>query len=46
MLLAGVAFFLLFWQWRPLPATLWHVDSAAWTYAIYGLKALGWEMSA
>jgi protein-S-isoprenylcysteine O-methyltransferase Ste14 len=44
VLLAGVTLLLLFWQWRPLPGTLWHVDSPAWTYAVYGLQALGWGL--
>jgi protein-S-isoprenylcysteine O-methyltransferase Ste14 len=44
VLLAGVTLLLLFWQWRPLPGTLWDVDSAGWTYAIYGLQALGWGL--
>jgi protein-S-isoprenylcysteine O-methyltransferase Ste14 len=44
VLLAGVTLLLLFWQWRPLPGTVWHVDSAAWTYAVYGLQVLGWGL--
>ena len=26
VLFASLALVLLFWQWRPLPAVLWHVD--------------------
>jgi protein-S-isoprenylcysteine O-methyltransferase Ste14 len=44
VLLAGVILLLLFWQWRPLPSITWHVDSAGWTHAMYGLQALGWVL--
>ena len=26
VLLASVALVLLFWQWRPLPAMIWHIE--------------------
>ncbi|HWN71984.1 MAG TPA: hypothetical protein VNM90_30300 [Haliangium sp.] len=44
VLLAGVTLLVLFWQWRPLPGIVWHVDSAGWIYTIYGLQALGWGL--
>jgi protein-S-isoprenylcysteine O-methyltransferase Ste14 len=42
VLLASLALVLLFWQWRPLPAVLWHVDQPQTAVAITGLSHLGW----
>ena len=53
VLLAGLVLALLFWQWRPLPAPVWHLDSplargllrgvgiAGWLLAIVALRTLG-----
>jgi len=32
---------LIFWQWRPLPASVWHVEGSAAT-ALYALSGFGW----
>jgi protein-S-isoprenylcysteine O-methyltransferase Ste14 len=42
VLFASLALVLLFWQWRPLPAVLWHVDQPQIAVAITGLSHLGW----
>ena len=39
VLLASLVLILLFWQWRPMPATLWAAESAAG-------QALGWSVFA
>ena len=36
--LASLALILLFWQWRPLPQTVWNVEGPAALWA----RALGW----
>lgn len=41
VLLSSLALILLFWQWRPLPQLLWHVDGAA-RWVLYALSATGW----
>lgn len=33
---------LLFWQWRPLPLQVWHVQDEAARRALYGVSAAGW----
>ena len=42
VLFASVALVLLFWQWRPLPAVLWHVDQPQLAIAVTALSHLGW----
>jgi len=42
VLASCIALALLFWQWRPLPALVWHVDVPAARMAVYALAALGW----
>jgi protein-S-isoprenylcysteine O-methyltransferase Ste14 len=37
-----IALVLLFWQWRPLPALVWHVDEPAARMGLYALAAIGW----
>ena len=41
VLLASAALILLFWQWRPLTATVWHVEGPA-AAAITAVFVLGW----
>jgi protein-S-isoprenylcysteine O-methyltransferase Ste14 len=41
VLLASLALVLLFWQWRPLPATVWQVQGDA-AIAMWAACALGW----
>ncbi|MEH2561882.1 methanethiol S-methyltransferase [Bradyrhizobium sp. AZCC 2289] len=42
VLLASLTLLLLFWQWRPLPAVVWHVEEPAIATALTGLSFLGW----
>src|SRR5580692_11139685 len=42
VLLASLALALLFWQWRPIPAVLWHIDNPHIAMAVIGLSLLGW----
>jgi protein-S-isoprenylcysteine O-methyltransferase Ste14 len=42
VLLANLALLLLFWQWRPMPAIVWHIDEPEVTTVITGLSLLGW----
>jgi hypothetical protein len=38
----GILLILLFWQWRPLPAVVWHVDHQQIVIALMGLSFVGW----
>jgi protein-S-isoprenylcysteine O-methyltransferase Ste14 len=42
VLLASLALVLLFWQWRPIPAVVWHVANPVAAYAIMGVSFVGW----
>jgi len=42
VLLASLTLLLLFWQWRPLPAVVWHVEEPEIATALTGLSVLGW----
>ena len=42
VLVSSAAFALLFWQWRSIDVTVWHVDSAPARAAVYTLGGLGW----
>ena len=42
VLLASLALLVLFWQWRPLPAVVWQVDSPIGGLVLQGLSGLGW----
>lgn len=35
---------LLYWQWRPLPGTVWHVDSAIAGGTLWAMYFVGWAM--
>lgn len=41
VLLSVVVFALLFWQWRPMPATLWKIEDARGTMVLQGLMFAG-----
>ena len=41
VLFASLLLLLLYWQWQPLPGTVWRVEGAGAT-ALYALYALGW----
>jgi len=42
VLLASLALALLLWQWRPMPAVVWHVANPGLVVAITALSFLGW----
>jgi protein-S-isoprenylcysteine O-methyltransferase Ste14 len=42
VLLSSAVFALLYWQWRSIDITIWHVDSAPARTAIYAVGGLGW----
>lgn len=42
VLVSSAAFALLFWQWRSIDVTVWHVDSAPARAAVSALGGLGW----
>src|SRR6476620_1979300 len=42
VLLSSLALMLLFWQWRPMPAVLWHIDNPQLAVAVIGLSVAGW----
>jgi protein-S-isoprenylcysteine O-methyltransferase Ste14 len=42
VLLSSLALFLLFWQWRSLPAVVWDVESAAGRLLLWVLFWVGW----
>jgi protein-S-isoprenylcysteine O-methyltransferase Ste14 len=39
---ASLILLLLYWQWRPMPAEVWHVDNAIWRGVLWTLYFLGW----
>ncbi len=42
VLLSSLLLLLLFWQWRPLPQSIWHTDQVVVRYVLTGLSLLGW----
>lgn len=42
VLLASLALFLLYWQWRTMPAIVWDVESTAGRVILWALFWLGW----
>ncbi|MBX3367643.1 MAG: isoprenylcysteine carboxylmethyltransferase family protein [Phycisphaeraceae bacterium] len=42
VLAASAILGLLFWQWRPLPQVIWHVDHAALAMGLQALSLVGW----
>jgi hypothetical protein len=38
VLFSSLALMLLFWQWRPMPAVVWHVDNSQVALAVTGLS--------
>jgi methanethiol S-methyltransferase len=41
VLLASLALILLFWQWRPIPAVVWHTDHPQVAGALTGVSIVG-----
>lgn len=44
VLLSGLVLALLYWQWRPMPEILWHIDSYMLRTAIWALYFIGWAV--
>ena len=42
VLFASLLLALLFWQWRPLPAVVWHIGQPHTAMAVMGLSFVGW----
>ena len=42
VLLASLALALLLWQWRPIPAVIWHVSNPTAANTLLVLSAVGW----
>ena len=42
VLAASLALLLLFWQWQPLPGSVWRVGAAPWAQLLWALYAAGW----
>jgi protein-S-isoprenylcysteine O-methyltransferase Ste14 len=42
VLFSGLVLLLLFWQWRPIPNVVWHIDNTAIAAAVLGLSLAGW----
>jgi protein-S-isoprenylcysteine O-methyltransferase Ste14 len=44
VLLASLTLVLLFWKWRPMPATVWTVESGAAAFLLEALAWTGWAI--
>jgi methanethiol S-methyltransferase len=44
VLFASLALLLLFWQWRPMPAIVWHIEEPEMAATIALLSFLGWVL--
>ncbi|HMJ15361.1 MAG TPA: methyltransferase [Polyangiaceae bacterium] len=44
VLFANLALLLLYWQWRPMPATIWNVTHSALAFVLDGLFWFGWTL--
>lgn len=42
VLLSSLILFLLYWQWQPMPATIWEVEGESLRTVLLALFALGW----
>jgi protein-S-isoprenylcysteine O-methyltransferase Ste14 len=42
VLLSSLALLLLYWQWRPVPAIVWHIENPAGAGAIIAAQVVGW----
>ena len=42
VLFASLALLLLFWQWRPMPAVVWHIENHQLAMTVTGLSVVGW----
>lgn len=44
VLVSSLMMALLYWQWRPLPAVLWHVAATPWRQLLVALYLAGWAL--
>jgi methanethiol S-methyltransferase len=44
VILASAILLLLFWQWRPMPAVLWHVDQPWLAGMLFAIQLSGWAI--
>jgi len=42
VLFASLTLLVLFWQWRPMPAVIWHVEEPEMATVITGVSFFGW----
>jgi len=42
VLASSLAFMLLYWQWRPLPGTVWEIHQPVLAACLWSLSAMGW----
>ena len=42
VLIASLVLILVFWQWRPIPTTVWQITNPTMQIALIGLAAFGW----
>lgn len=42
VLCASLSLLLLFWQWRPMPAVIWHIHDPEWAMVIATLSFVAW----
>jgi protein-S-isoprenylcysteine O-methyltransferase Ste14 len=44
VLCASLTLLLLFWQWRPMPAIVWHIEEPEMAAVVTGLSFVGWAI--
>jgi protein-S-isoprenylcysteine O-methyltransferase Ste14 len=44
VLVASLVLLLIFWQWRPIPMVLWHVEHPVGRFLLEGLSFAGWAL--
>jgi protein-S-isoprenylcysteine O-methyltransferase Ste14 len=44
VLIASLLLILMFWQWRPMPAVVWRIESAAVAWVLHAVSGLGWAL--
>lgn len=44
VLITSLLLFLLYWQWRPMPETIWSVESTVGAGILWALFGLGWAI--
>src|SRR3954451_1944328 len=42
VLFSSLVLVLLFWQWRPMPTVVWHIDNSQIATAVLTLSLVGW----